>query len=235
MMPDRESTVLLAGIGRGPFIAVAPVLERRMVAITRASTLEEAAALAATTHFDLVIFDAEPNEQSLAENVLDLRRPGSASRTSSVMVVATPDDVPAARELVGCGVNRVVSVETPERLIEEHVADLLEVAPRAAVRFAARLSTVLDNGEIEAIGQTVNVSLTGMLIQTTTSLEPGQEVVFEIKTGHGDAGVLGRAKVVRHAVAERGGVDGIGVRVLEFFGEGRANLEKILAEYLLEV
>jgi hypothetical protein len=235
MMPDRESTVLLAGIGRGPFIAVAPVLERRMVKITRASSLEEAAALAAETRFDLVIFDAEPDEQTLAENVLDLRSPGSASRSSSVLVVAAPDDVPAARELVGCGVNRVVSVDTPERMIEQHVADLLEIAPRASVRFAARLSTVLDNGEIEAVGQTVNISLTGMLIQTTTYLEPGQQVVFDIKAGDGEAEVVGRAEVVRHAVAERGGVDGIGVRVLEFFGDGRDTLEMILAEYLSEI
>jgi hypothetical protein len=232
-MTENSASVLLAGIGRGPFNALAPVLNRRHVEIERTAALEDAVNLAFEKKFDLIIFDTEPDERTLGQIVAGLRGLGSASHDSSVLVVAAPDAVKASRKLVGRGVNRVVSVDTAEEIIEQHVADLLDIAPRAAVRFSTRLSTIVDNGEIEALGQTANVSLTGMLIQTTTVLEPGQLVMFEILTGDGNGKVSGEAEIVRHAVADRGGVDGIGVRILGFTGDGRQRLETILAEYLL--
>ncbi len=229
-MTDNLSTVLLAGIGRGPFNAIAPVLDRRQLEIETAASLEEAVALACAKHFDLIIFDAEPDQQSFAEIVSRLRNEASASHTSSVLVIAADDAVPAARQLIGRGVNRVVTIETAEEVIEQHVADLLDIAPRAAMRFAARLSTVLDDGTIEAAGETSNLSLTGMLVQTTTVLEPGQLVVFEILAGDEENKVTGEAAIVRHATAERGGVNGIGVRFLEFYGDGRDRVAAVLAE-----
>ena len=129
---------------------------------------------------------------------------------------------------IGRGVNRVVTLDMTEEIIDQHVADLLDVAPRAAVRFKARLTTVLDDGKIEIIGRTENVSVTGMLLETTTTLEIGQMVAFEFLANGGDDMVSGEAWVVRHAVAERGGVDGIGLRFLEFHGDGRERIEAVL-------
>jgi hypothetical protein len=40
--------------------------------------------------------------------------------------------------------------------------------------------------------------------------------------------VSGEARVVRHAVSERGGVDGIGLRFLALHGDGRERIEEIL-------
>jgi len=42
--------------------------------------------------------------------------------------------------------------------------------------------------------------------------------------------VSGEARVVRHAVAERGGIDGIGLRFLELHGDGRERIEEILIQ-----
>lgn len=228
-MTDSKSTVLLAGIGRGPFKAVAPVLDRHHLKIEHITEPEDAVALASTKPFDLVIFDAEPERLGLAELVGRLRIRGSASRVCSLLVVAGPGDAAEdARGLIGRGVNRVVTLDMAEEVIEQHVADLLDVAPRAAVRFKARLTTVLDAGTVEIIGRTANVSVTGMLLQTGTTLENGQMVKFEFLANGGDDMVSGEAKVVRHAVAERGGVDGIGLRFLTFHGDGRERIEAVL-------
>jgi len=227
---DKISTVLLAGIGRGPFQAIAPVLDRHHVKIEHITEPEDAVALAVTKPFDLVIFDAEPERLGLAELVGRLRTPGCASRTCSLLVVAGPGAGHEARDLIGRGVNRVVTLDMNEEIIDQHVADLLDVAPRAAVRFKARLTTVLDDGKIEIIGRTENVSVTGMLLETTTTLEIGQMVAFEFLANGGDEMVSGEAWVVRHAVAERGGVDGIGLRFLEFHGDGRERIEAVLTQ-----
>jgi len=88
-------------------------------------------------------------------------------------------------------------LDDPQELIEQQVADLLHVAPRAAVRFAAHLYTSLDDGVEEVFGQTTNVSATGMLVKTPTLLEPGQRVVFEILLQGSAERVAGEAEVVR--------------------------------------
>jgi len=227
---DKVSTVLLAGIGRGPFKAIAPVLDRHHVKIEHITEPEDAVALAFTKSFDLVIFDAEPERLGLAELVGRLRTPGCASRACSLLVVAGPGAGREARGLIGRGVNRVVTLDMHEEIIEQHVADLLDVAPRAAVRFKARLTTVLEDGKVEIVGRTENVSVTGMLLETSATFEIGQTVAFEFLANGGSDMVSGEARVVRQAVAERGGVDGIGLRFLEFNGDGRERIEAILTQ-----
>jgi hypothetical protein len=130
--------------------------------------------------------------------------------------------------LIGLGVNRVVTLDISEEIIDQHVADLLDVAPRAAIRFKTLLTTVLNSGTIEILGRTANVCVTGMLLQTATALEIGQLVAFDFLAGDGDDMVSGEASVVRHAVTERGGVDGIGLRFLAFQGDGRKRIEEVL-------
>jgi hypothetical protein len=230
---EKSSTVLLAGIGRGPFEAIAPVLDRHHLGVERADSPEQAQVLARSSRFDLIIFDCEPESLSLPEIIDSLREPSSASRMTSVMVVAAPDSAAIAQALVGRGVNRVVTLAMSEDIIDQHVADLLDIAPRAAVRYAARLSAVLDDGTIELIGQTVNLSATGMLVQGATILEPGQRVVFDVTIPENGDTVSGEAEIVRHATTERGGVDGVGVRFLEFYGDGRERVRAALTRALI--
>jgi len=131
---------------------------------------------------------------SLAELVERLRTSDSASRECSLLVVSDSEAAEDARALIGRGVNRVVTLDMSEEIIDQHVADLLDIAPRAAVRIAARLTTVLDNGIIEVVGRTANISATGMLLQTSTTLEIGQLVSFEFLTGDGSDWWQARAR-----------------------------------------
>jgi hypothetical protein len=234
IVKNTPSTVLLAGIGRGPFEAVAPVLDRRHLTVIHLESPEDAVALALEKSFDLLIFDAEPNQRTLADLVRALRAASSASCRSSLLVVADERTAQAARDLVGRGVNRVVTLGEPEEAIEQHVADLLDIAPRAAVRFTARLTTVLDDGTLEVVGRTANVSVTGMLLQANASLHPGQKVAFEFLAGNGNDMVSGQAEIVRCAVADHGGVNGIGIRFLDFDGNGRQRIEAVLNDALVK-
>ena len=229
-MTEEKSKVLLAGIGRGPFEAIAPVLERQKLEIERVESPEVAVEMACSERVDLVIFDAEPNEMTLEEVVAKLRAKGSASAKSSLLVMAEPGTDAKARGLIGNGVNRVMLLDDPEELIEQQVAELLHIAPRAAVRFATRLYTSLDNGTEEIFGQTANVSVTGMLVQTPTLLEPGQRVVFEILIEDREGAVIGDAEVVRQASKDREGLDGVGIRFLGFREDCRDVLDAVIED-----
>lgn len=229
---EKPPRVLLAGIGRGPFEALAPVLDRQKVQIERVDTPEAAVERARRESYSLVIFDAEPSEMPLAAMVESLRAESSASRKCSLLVMAEPGRAQTAHDLIDNGVNRVLHLDDPQELVEQQVADLLNVAPRAAVRFAARLFISLDDGVEEVFGQTSNVSVSGMLVQTPTLLEPGQRVMFEILLEGSGERVTGEAEIVRRAVPERGGVAGIGVHFLTFENQGRDALDSILEDAL---
>ena len=124
-------------------------------------------------------------------------------------------------------------LDDPQELIEAQVVDLLDIAPRAAVRFAIRLYTSLDDGTLVVFGQTENVSLSGMLVQTPTIIAPGQKVAYELLYGEWEETVRGDAEIVRRAV--RDGVIGVGVRFLAFKNSGEERLEAILEDVFGEL
>ena len=232
-MTEKSFKVLLAGIGRGPFEALAPVLDRQNLDVVRVATPEEAIEFATSQPVDLVVFDAEPNDMRLDEIVPMFRAEASASARSFLLVMAERGSDSDARALVGRGVNRVMHLDEPQERIEDQVVDLLGVVPRAAVRFAIRLYTTLDSGIEVAVGQTENVSLSGMLVQTPTIIEPGQQVAYELLYDEQEEAVKGRAEIVRRAVED--GREGLGVRFLEFKGEGKERLDGILSDIFGEL
>jgi hypothetical protein len=98
------------------------------------------------------------------------------------------------------------------------------------VRFATRLYTSLDNGTEEVFGQTANLSISGMLVQTPTLLEPGQRVVFEILIEDREGAVIGDAEIVRHASQDREGVNGVGLRFIGFRDDCKDVLDAVIED-----
>jgi hypothetical protein len=230
---DKPFKVLLAGIGRGPFAALAPVLDRQNLDVVRVATPEAAIEYASVQPVDLVVFDAEPSEMRLDEIVPVFRAKASASPRSFVLVMAERGSGLDARALVGEGINRVMFLDDPQELIEKQVVDLLGIVPRAAVRFAIRLSTSLDDGVEVVFGQTENVSLSGMLVKTPAIIAPGQQVAYELLYDAREEAISGDAEIVRHTVSE--GFDGVGLRFKSFKNEGRERLDAVLADIFGEL
>jgi len=230
---EKPFKVLLAGLGRGPFAALAPVLDRQNLDVVRVATPEAAIEYASVQRVDLVVFDAEPSEMRLDEIVPVFRAKASASPRSFVLVMAKRGSELDARALVGEGINRVMFLDDPQELIEKQVVDLLGIVPRAAVRFAIRLSTSLDDGVEVFFGLTENVSLSGMLVKTPAIIAPGQQVAYELLYDAREEAISGDADIVRHTVSE--GFDGVGLRFRSSKNEGRERLAAILADIFGEL
>ena len=227
-MLDDRPIVLVAGTGRSSFERLAPVLDRQKLEVIQVTSAEDAARLAYSERVDLVILDAEPATMSLEEIVGTIRAGWSASNKTSLLVLAPPGRADAALALVGRGVNRVMLAADPVELIAQQVAALLHVAPRTTIRFPTRLLVGVADGSEEALGAVVNISATGLLVETDADLAPGQHVVISIDVGADDEPVAVKAEVVRRADPVRDGVEGVGLRFLSFAGDGRTRLEAIL-------
>ena len=149
---------------------------------------------------------------------------------TSLLVLARPDRTDEAIGLIGRGVNRVMLATDPPELIGKRAAELLDIAPRTTFRFSTRLLDELADGSDEVLGAVVNISSSGMLVETDADLEPGQHVIISIHVAGDDEPLAVKAEVVRHAEPDRDGVEGVGVRFLKFAGGGRSRRDAILAE-----
>jgi CheY-like chemotaxis protein len=229
-MVRMKSLVLVAGIGRRPFEALAPVLDRHKLDVVQVAAPENSVELARSERFDLVIFDAEPRQVTLGEVVAMIRDERSESRLTSLLVLAEHRNADAARRLIGRGVNRVMLLDDPPKLIDKEVADLLHIAPRANIRLATRLRTSVADGTEEVLGEVVNLSLSGLLVQTDMLFEMGEQVVVSIYPGDRDDPVVAKAEVTRRALSERGGADGFGIRFLSLAADGELRIVTALEE-----
>jgi Tfp pilus assembly protein PilZ len=231
---DKRSKVLVAGIGRGPFERLAPVLDRQELNVVRVATPETSIELASAETFDLIIFGADPEELTLEEVVGMIRDPSSASCKASILVLAEPGRVDVARALIGWGVNRIMFLADPPELIGRQAAKLLDIAPRADVRFSTRLRASLADGSEAVLGTAVNLSASGVLVKTDTPFQLGEEVVISITVSDQGELISAKGRVVRCAIPERGGVKGVGIHFQSFAGGAKDLIEAVLAEALAD-
>jgi hypothetical protein len=91
----------------------------------------------------------------------------------------------------------------------------MEVAPRIFMRVLMHADIEVKNQRNRAIFQTVNVSVSGVLLQGSDQLAPGETFDFLFRLPGGGL-VEGSAEVVRRTNPLREGVDGIGTRFTSF-------------------
>lgn len=226
----KRPLVLVAGVPRSSFDELAPVLDRQKLEIVQVTSAEDAVNYAYADPVDLVLLDAEPTATSLEEVVATIRAASSASRTTSLLVLAQPGSEDRPRKLIGRGVNRVMLATDPPRLIAQQVAALLDIAPRTTLRLDTRLLVELADGTEESLGAVVNLSLSGVLVETDADLVSGQHVAVSIDPGRNREPITATAEVVRQAHPDFDGIDGVGIRFLKFAGEGKVQLERILSD-----
>lgn len=235
-MVKKNTLVLVAGFRKGAFEALGAVLDRREFEVVRMASPKSSVVLAQAKSFDVTIFNAESIVGTLARVVDDIRDEKSASRKTSLLVLAEPSGAEAARGLIGRGVDRVMLLDDSPELIGRQVAALLNVVPRAAFRLPVRLKISVYDDTVEVIGEVVNLSVTGMLVETNTPFEPDDEVVTSIDLGDQWGSVSTKAVVVRQAYRTSEGIDGIGIRFVGLAEDSKTKiggfLDKTFADQL---
>jgi hypothetical protein len=227
---EKKTMVLVAGFDKGAFEAIGPVLARQEFEVVRMASTESSVDLAVARPFDVIIFNADRKIGTLATVVDTIRDEKSASKETSLLVMAEPGRADAARDLIGRGIDRVMLLDDSPELVGQQVAALLNVAPRGAHRFSVRLKTSVSDGTVDVVGEVVNLSVSGMLVETNTPFKPDAEVVVSIELGGQWGAVSSKAVVVRRAYRARGGIDGIGIRFVGLAGDGKAKIEGFLDE-----
>lgn len=121
-----------------------------------------------------------------------------------------------------------ISSDLQQAAIETSLMELFNEPTRRTARLMARFEAKLKTGPVLRLCQTVDISRTGMLVQTQQLLPIGASVALEI-TLDDDEPVVIEAEVVRHAKEAAVG-RGMGLRFTRFQGNAKARLVEFLSQ-----
>jgi len=212
---EEKKSILTVALDDKTLQRIGPLLRRGSLSVRAAGQGSEAMSLAQQDRFHLVICRYPLPDLKLREFVTAIRAAGSASKSTSLLLLTIPEMATEARSGVYGGPFLVFSGQEPLGMLGQGTAHLLEVAPRNAPRISTRLRASVEEGAETFEGWVVNLSRTGMLVKETPMLPIGSFCVFDFTLPNGEV-VRGRAEVVRHAKPRRERITGFGVRFIEF-------------------
>lgn len=224
-MADSRQHVLIVGAKDAGLDRVAPMLRRAEFSVHSVDPSPFLLDLVLSTAFELVILRYPMDTVPLDDLVDTIRDEGSACHGAGLLLLADPSLIDDAQTHVDLGANRAICTDWSEARLLQAIGDLLEIAPRVFMRVLMHAEVEIQNTPDQAIFQTVNVSVSGALLQGSDQLDPGQAFDFLFRLPGGGL-VEGAAEVVRQTNPMREGVDGMGARFLSF---GNGCEERLLA------
>jgi hypothetical protein len=224
-----KKSILLVGLEPEVFDRIDPLLSRAMFAVERVPEARAAAEHCQRRPFDLIVARYPLSNIALKDFLGALWRDGGPCAASQLLVLAEAGRMEELQGHLREGQSLTLPVTEPRKLLEEVACRLLGAQPRTSARLTVKLTAHLEQGSRLVAHQTDNISETGMLLRTETLYPPGTKVTFEASLPGDRSPIQGGAEIVRHAVAELEGVQGVGMRFLSFRGDGLARLQDFIA------
>ena len=164
--------------------------------------LEDARTMAVVARPDIVVID---RDLPRADELIAALREDPGTRRVSIAIVARGDLDPAELALLQAGANAILRMP-PGPDWDERLVRLLDIPARRDARLPVELGVdTLGTGVGERVpAQAVNLSRSGILIETAVELGVGDELELEFSLEGED--VLARGRVVRHGAPRLFGV-----------------------------
>jgi CheY-like chemotaxis protein len=188
-----------------------------------ARRLEEARNLLASARPGIVVVDRDfPGSQQVVSTV----RQDAATRQTSVVVMARGDFETAEIDLLEAGANAVLRLPVGPDW-DERLTRLVEVPARREARFSVffQVEGGGDDQGAPVVGTALNLSVSGMLLETPSTVHIGSEVQLQFRLPDLDDLVRATGRVVRHAGARR-----FGIEFLELSAAGIEGVRRFVAQ-----
>lgn len=187
--------------------------------------MEEALMLAVAAKPRLVVVD---RDLPWAARVVTALREDASTRGLSVVVMARGDFDPAEVELLECGANAILRLPAgPEW--NDRLQRLMDVPVRKEARFPVAFAVEASNGSGSAANaQALNLSASGILIETAAALGMQDEVHLQFRLPPAPDSLRVEAQVVRQAAPSQFGLEfrrvgaDVARRIQRFLGHQRS-------------
>ncbi len=198
-------------------------------ALQHADSLAAATEKINSTAFDLLLAGFPVESAPVPELLSAARSAESRSGRAAVVVMAPPEALDEAEDLLEVGVCRILNPFASPRLLAKAMRETLEHSRRHQVRAMIRLSVPGPKGNELVLAQTDNLSTTGMFVRHSKSIPFATRFNFELTLPGEGKPVSGAAEVVRSGVRAREVAAGFGARFLGFSSGSKKSLADFLA------
>jgi hypothetical protein len=188
--------------------------------------------LAGDRAFRAVVAFPSLHRSALAPLLARVRKPGGRGMRPCLVLLLRRSHLSRAHDLLERGVSRILADTTPPQVLSDTVVDLLRRAPRADLRLPARLEVRGPEGPVVTMGQTVNLSTSGVLVQAPGAFPLGSTIHVEVSLDGSRKPLCGVARLARHARPDREGLQGFAARFHALEGESRLRLEALIGARL---
>lgn len=227
-VPMSDTKRVLVAIAKPAVLAKLEALQTPVeVHFERAANGQALEALARRRAYDLIVVELPFPGLDLSDCLETLRSSECASAKSPMVLLARENSEtdlgkldPSLLELV----TRCTSLAEALKV----VADTVHPRARLSARLLAEIETSVDSARSRRVCQTVNISASGMLLRTKRCLPPTFVLPFSLQLPFDSDPIHGRGEVVRHTDFTTEAVSGMGVRFLDFEGNGSLRLEAFL-------
>jgi DNA-binding response OmpR family regulator len=168
----------------------------------KAGRLQDAKLLAKTTRPALVLLDRDLPK---VRDFLEAFREEPATRNGSIAILAYGDIEPLELELLELGANAILRLP-PDFGWEERLSKLLKVPLRQESRLPVQMTVHTEADGQACVTQALNLSVNGMLVESTAPLALFQDISFRFKLPDGSH-VVGHGRAVRQAAPNQYGVE----------------------------
>ncbi len=228
-MYKNRRNILAIGVTADEFNRVAPFLARDTFEVDRFPSAMGSFELTNEVGFEVLIVRYPLPDMDLVELLQGVRREGNPNLRSSIVLLSPQESVREAESFIGRGANRVVGLEEADAKIQSMISGLLNVAPRKAARFMARMEIKIGDGTKDMIiCQTENLSHSGMLLRTDRRYDEGTKIQFEFELPNDHRPILGLAEIMRHTMIGRDQVGGLGVKFISFAGDSQRRFQSYI-------
>jgi hypothetical protein len=155
-----------------------------------------------------------------------LRGPSSLCRNAGVVLVSADDHVEQAVVHLGRGANRVVALSHLKDQLVGAITELGQVSERVRLRVPVQIERKRCR-RVES-WCCENISRTGMLLRTSSSLRTGAIVDLQFLPPRSERPIRASAQVVRTTTFGREDFNGYGICFLGFYADGQYRLERFL-------
>lgn len=225
---NPQKRILVAGVDKTLFERIEPLLNRAYFEVERVPRGQSALELCGHVGFELILAAHPLPDLETKAFVEGLRRPGSPTAASQLVLLAEEGRLSEVAALVRQGPGIALPLNEPRRILEEVATRLLGVAPRTNSRFLVQLEVQLEVGKRLLMCQTENVSKGGILIRTDQRYPIGTRIAFKSTLPGDRAPVEGYLEVMRHTVPDVEQLQGVGLRFVDM----RSPDQKRLYEFL---
>lgn len=223
-----ERPIVLAVGARGGLLSkIDPILDRSHLMVHRVPLGKSALKMIKSKRPRLLVVAFPLLDMRLDDFLQDLAAELSGSKGPAVALLADEHLLSELEPHLDSEHRFLPAHMEPEEL-QKSILELIGNTPRVARRLMLRLEVQLGAGKLLRMCQTDNISESGMLVRLQDAIPVGSEVRLAISlTGSADP-LQVKAEVVRHTDPDREAIQGLGLRFVEFEGQGRNTLTEYL-------